>query len=471
MGKVVQFALTVGLVGVVGCTRDVVERPEEWPQQDTSQGADAFEVSDAPDAFDASTSDGGEADTGGDRGDSGRPDGTSREVDTGSACAPQGDADGDGLNDCEEQKVLCTSPYEKDTDGDGLTDYDEIAQGSDPCEADSDGDGLDDGEEHELGFDPNDTDSDGDGTEDRDEWIVDACQTTTPATTALDANLQGNWWISLEPAFKGATTLKIAGSAANDGALLYGDSSTGVVGALVSREPVEGVEGPSDVLFDEVTQALEARGTLKRDTVGSEFQTHDRHTAAIGRFVLKTETETTAGALREALVGELARFSASDVGNWPSTGGESHREFRVVAAVILRVIDPRKPDSPVERRHVAMAVVPERTYQVKPAAKVQVDDLTNTTNVAEKGGVMKERCVRYRAGEGGSARRRMVLPHTAASSTLRVWLAGGEVPRFRKEGFAYFAETNAIGFSGTSYELWSTSTFRPFAVIRYRTFE
>lgn len=78
----------------------------------------------------------------------------------------KGDHDHDGLSNCEEKKVLGTSPRDYDSDDDSLADGDEVNHGTSPSDADSDDDGLDDGEEDAIGSDPNDADSDDDGDDD-----------------------------------------------------------------------------------------------------------------------------------------------------------------------------------------------------------------------------------------------------------------------------------------------------------------
>jgi hypothetical protein len=57
----------------------------------------------------------------------------------------------------------------RDADGDGVNDDEEERNGTDPNNPDSDGDGLNDGDEKERGADPNNPDSDGDGVNDGDE--------------------------------------------------------------------------------------------------------------------------------------------------------------------------------------------------------------------------------------------------------------------------------------------------------------
>ncbi len=83
-------------------------------------------------------------------------------------CIFGADADDDGLNNGEEEK-LGLDPENPDTDDDGLSDGEEVDLGSDPLEADTDGDGLNDGDEVDIGTDWDDPDTDGDGYNDHDE--------------------------------------------------------------------------------------------------------------------------------------------------------------------------------------------------------------------------------------------------------------------------------------------------------------
>ena len=50
-------------------------------------------------------------------------------------CSAESDADGDGLNDCEEED-LGTDPAKSDSDGDGFTDAEELDCVSDPLDGD-----------------------------------------------------------------------------------------------------------------------------------------------------------------------------------------------------------------------------------------------------------------------------------------------------------------------------------------------
>lgn len=71
-----------------------------------------------------------------------------------------GDLDGDGYSDEEDNCPRFLNPSQSDVDWDGIGDY---------CDPDADGDGVDDAEEEALGLTPGDPDSDDDGIADGEE--------------------------------------------------------------------------------------------------------------------------------------------------------------------------------------------------------------------------------------------------------------------------------------------------------------
>jgi hypothetical protein len=70
-----------------------------------------------------------------------------RKADAKLALTGQGDADGDGVSDCRENKVLHTMANDPDTDHDGLNDGDEVRKFCNPHKPDTDGDGTEDGDD------------------------------------------------------------------------------------------------------------------------------------------------------------------------------------------------------------------------------------------------------------------------------------------------------------------------------------
>jgi hypothetical protein len=92
----------------------------------------------------------------------------------------QGDADGDGISDCREQKVLRTAVNDPDTDDDGLDDGDEIERFCHARKPDTDDDGVDDG------------DDDTPAIEQKIEAILDAITcpvSATPETPAVNGSI------------------------------------------------------------------------------------------------------------------------------------------------------------------------------------------------------------------------------------------------------------------------------------------
>ena len=59
----------------------------------------------------------------------------------------QGDADGDGISDCRESRILRTAVNDPDTDDDGLDDGEEIERFCHARKPDTDGDGVVDGDD------------------------------------------------------------------------------------------------------------------------------------------------------------------------------------------------------------------------------------------------------------------------------------------------------------------------------------
>lgn len=100
---------------------------------------------------------------------------------------PNGDPDGDGLNN-EFEYWYYSNPNSADTDGDGLDDYDEVfVYNTSPSDTDSDYDGLDDfAEVFTHGTDPWDWDSDDDSLSDGDELL-------THGTNPLLMDSDGDW--------------------------------------------------------------------------------------------------------------------------------------------------------------------------------------------------------------------------------------------------------------------------------------
>ena len=70
-----------------------------------------------------------------------------RKADLKLALTGQGDADGDGVSDCREKKVLHTMADDPDTDDDGLDDGGEVRKFCNAHKPDTDDDGVEDGDD------------------------------------------------------------------------------------------------------------------------------------------------------------------------------------------------------------------------------------------------------------------------------------------------------------------------------------
>jgi hypothetical protein len=453
------IVLFAALSLLTACNRDVGERTTDT-HSETDTVADA-----APDTAppDADSTDTNSPDT--EPSDTRSPD-TDAGPDTRPDC--QTDTDGDGLTDCEEEH-LCTDPEKADTDGDGLDDLEEFQKmAPDPCKADTDGDGLEDGREERLGFDPDNRDTDGDGTIDGDEWIVDACTTTSPAPVDLHESQPGNWTVALSPAFSNYTELQISDAGPADAAAIYGDSSTEVAGFLLSRATRSTTTSPVDPQKNDLLAAVESAGTVTNDLLGSEFTTVDGSKAARATYTVDTDAAMTSAELRTDLLFDVAPFSASDASGLPSPSGADHDEFHVEITAIVRPSNTGQQS----RTLVAVVVAPQSEYASTDQIQFQVGDLTNATHIVERGRTAVAKCDTtarpVRRGEIGGPD---VLAHTPISSSLDVWLDGQDLPRSRTDGFNYQASNDALVYFGKYRRGRFAPTRRVHRVARYKTFE
>jgi hypothetical protein len=347
-------------------------------QRDTDQG-DA-------DQRDADQGDADQADTGQDTSDAG-----------GAVCGDgdDNDCDYDGLLDCEEEQIG-TDPCNHDTDGDNLNDMQELLSGTDPLVADSDGDGLDDGEEVDLGLDPTRTVSYNDGIADNERWIVTACEEPSgePVDYYTSQNVQvdpnsptqinvGNWLLALPPAFSNQTELDVSGLTVTSGSIddrkaatVYDDPSNEVAGFLLSYTPGSGQNSATDVI-NNLRTTVAGEGTIAQGYNGGEFDTHDFRKAVIGRYLLNTSTRNYKD-LRDELLFGMAPFGPSDVSGLPATSGAQYASFRVFVSAIYR-----KFNSGERQVLVSVAIAPADKYESREKVQFRMDDLTNTTNIAE----------------------------------------------------------------------------------------
>ena len=385
------------LVGV-GCSQDPTGEDDNEPLvlgDATGGGADAeASGTDAePDDQDGESvtdaeSDGqtGGEDTGGTEDDGGSLDASDGAGADGGECSQDDDAD--GLNNCEESR-LCTDPNDGDTDGDSLSDLEELQNQTDPCKTDSDGDGASDKEELDFGFDPNRPDPA------EDQWILNACDEPDAEPVNFHKSATGNWTIALPPAFNNYTELKLTNTTDPEATAVYDDTANEVAGYLLSKKSKTGNNSPSDPLRNSVRNALTAQGNVIQDQTGGEFDTHDEKKAAIGRYLVQLTSSKSTRKVRDDLLFQLAPFSKSDAKGLPNSSGAQYTKFRVFVSVIFR-----ENKNGADQSLVSLAVAPAKKYDNIDKVKFRMDDLTNTTNIAEQVDSHLVKCTRFKPGKG-----------------------------------------------------------------------
>lgn len=351
---------------------------------------------------DTNGADGGGADVGPEKPDGSPGDGSSRSKDTVEAgtddtrtsCGRDSvDSDADGLSDCRERRT-CTDPEDGDTDGDGVGDAEELDGDSDPCDPDTDDDGVDDGEEIEHGLDPTRRSTYRDGIVDGERWRLTACETTRHEPLVYHENTVADWVVALPPAVDGYTELAIDGASAPVAAAMYGDPLTEVAGGLVSKQVSHPMADPTTALASAVPAALEAAGSVVERETGGAFETHDGHTAAVGRYVLETSEATGIVSVRNQIIAASAPFSRGDATGWPTSSATSYEAFRVRVAVIHRD-RPTAPDQSL----VAIAVSPKTKHAAFDRVRIRMRDTTSTTAIASPSSRRLDRCRTYRPAE------------------------------------------------------------------------
>ncbi len=312
------------------------------------------------------------------------------------------DTDADGLNNCDEAE-MCTSPTDGDTDDDQLGDLEELTEGTDPCKADTDNDGADDKTELEVSLNPNKPSTFDDGIIDGNRWRVRACEPPEDpdedftGTINYYENDRGNYKIGLPPGFSNYKQLTLLDTQKPVAAGVYGDSLTSVYGFILSKDAESGRTKPDQSLRDAVRpEILDLAGNdtdnLLYGSNGGAFETHGGKQAAIGRYQIKSPTPKSAAKVRQELMLSLDAFNQSNVGGsgLPSTAGQTHTKFRIFVSVIFRS-NTSGPSQAV----VSAAVTPESVYDSRNQVQFQMDDLTNTTNVAEAVDEPKVNCETY----------------------------------------------------------------------------
>lgn len=322
-------------------------------------------------------------------------------------CDPTNDCDFDGLNDCEEL-ALGTDPCVADTDGDGLTDYEEVLLGTDPLNPDTDGDGVPDGEEVRLGLDPLAPVSFPDGINDGERWIINACdepasepvhyyvseEHTLGGENTFQYNI-GNWHVALPTAFDNYRELGIAGLSASGGqpvdrkaAAVYDDPSSEVAGFLLTHTPPTEQQTPQEVIAAHRTK-LGQVGRVLQDATGGTFRTHNGREAAIGRYLIQLSEASSYKAVRDSILFRLATFSREDVTGLPAASGATYRNYRVFVSSVYRT-----HANGARQVVTSVAIAPAEKYDSRQIVQFRMDDLINTTNLAQAPDEHKLRCTR-----------------------------------------------------------------------------
>ncbi|WP_230470170.1 hypothetical protein [Lujinxingia vulgaris] len=311
-------------------------------------------------------------------------------------CDPQGegwerDADQDGLSDCEERE-LCTDEFDHDSDGDTLSDLEELQLGTDPCSADSDSDGVNDDEEELLELDPLNACSfppqyypDPTACSDGDLWVISACDEPASEPTEFFVNGVGNWGLGLPPAYSNYTNLTIAGASVENrhAAAVYDDPANEIAGFVLAQAP-DGVSSAVQAVQSK-RQLISGVGTLVQEVIGGEFNTHDYHTAAVSRYLIRSPQLRSARAMRDALLVAAAPFGSADISGLPATSGNTYTDYRVYLTTVLR-------DGQLI---TLVALAPADKYELQDKTKFRMDDLTNTTALATATANDVLRCTRF----------------------------------------------------------------------------
>lgn len=425
-------------VGLSGCSNDEEPGPS-GDEPDARIGADAGDADPSPDTSDADDRDAASPD-GGDA--SVDPDGGDADAGPEVCDGSSGDCDYDGLYDCEERR-LGTEVCEPDSDSDGVVDGQEVVKGTDPLDPDTDDDCVEDGKEIALGLDPLSPDTYDDGTNDCDRWVTTACDNPEPEPVRhYSSGPAGNWKLALAHRFANYTLLSVDGASAENhlAGAVYSDPTNEIAGGIVSATPTAAQSTPHDAITSH-HDALRTFGETPDFFETPEFLTHDYHRAAGARVSLEVDTPISTTELRNRLLLALAPFTRSEVTGLPADTGAQHQSFRVSVSVINR-----EDCDGSKQLLTVLAVTPAAQYE-RLRVRFWVDDLTNTTNVAEGWYIEAAQCQLDRPDLRSTPS--SDFAYTPISSTLRVYVDGQWVPRSRENGYDYFAQTNSIAFFGS----------------------
>lgn len=399
-----------------GTTTDVVEVDDDNDADDSEDTEDTTDASDT-DAEDESDADATSPDADVDEEDVDDNDADVEDEDVEEECnADSLDSDFDGLADCEEEQ-LGTDPNSADSDGDGLMDYEEIRQQTDPTNPDTDGDGAEDGAEDEFDLDPTNPDTYGDGTQDGDRWIMRACDNADPEDLSFERDSIGNWTLGLPDTIPEHLNLSIstANSSNKLAASIYGDPANEVAGFLISGAPGQSVTTPTEITGSYrsilLSQFSADSNDFEQESSGGVFTTHDYRKAARSKYLIRVGSPMSIREFREQLMFALGEFATGDVTTTlPATSGTGYTEFRVFISVILR-----DSTDPAERQILtSAAIAPESKYQTSDKAKFRMDDMTNTTSIAEYEDGHLVQCNRFPPKESAKAEFYWVLDQSGS---------------------------------------------------------
>jgi hypothetical protein len=329
------------------------------------------------------------------------------------------DCDHDGLADCEEEE-LGTSVCVADSDGDGLTDYQELEEQTDPLDTDTDGDSASDGDEVDIDLDPTDPDTYGDGTQDGDRWILRACEGTSPEEINFEKNALGNWTLGLPKTFDEHLDLSLSNANQSNylAASLYADPANEVAGFLISSVPGASVLSPTNVTDAHrsvlLSQFSANSSNFEQENSGGVFATHDFRDAARSKFLIETSSPMSVRGFREDLLFALGDFGPGDVTTpLPSSSGVEYSKFRVFVSVILR--DYRSSGD--RQVLTSVAIAPASKFDTRDKVQFRMDDMTNTTSIAEYDDSNLIRCNRFPPKESAKAEFYWVLDQSGSMNS------------------------------------------------------
>jgi hypothetical protein len=291
---------------------------------------------------------------------------------------------------------MCTDPDEGDTDGDGLGDLEEIQNQTDPCEADTDDDGVDDQTEVNLGLDPNRPSSYSTPQKvDSERWFVDHCKDPYPEPVDYYEDNEGNWTLALPPTF-GYTPLDIQKPGQHSlyhAAAVYDDPTLEVAGALFSINAPSTQTSPLDALDvdnGEIHDGIKQTGAIDENVFGPEFTTHNKQPAATNEYTLTLPRKASPRQLRDDILLALGDIDSAEIQppGLPNSAGAEYSQYQVRITVIHRL-----HPSGQTTNLVALGLAPLEQYNSRDKVEFRLDDLTNTTNIANAKDTHKSNCL------------------------------------------------------------------------------